>query len=76
MGSPAHPRHRAVVRTDALIAQAEQLRAAQALVLQSLAAAGHSTRRAAMLLQLTEQRLEQLRASRQYLLGEQPMADA
>ena len=65
-------RRRAVAATDALIAQTEQLRAAQAVALQALVAAGHNTRRAAMLLTLTDQRLEQLRTSRQHLLEAEP----
>ena len=69
MAAPHHPRHRAVAGTDALIAQMEQLRIAQALVLHGLVAAGHNTRRAAMLLQITEQRLEQLRTSREHLMS-------
>jgi hypothetical protein len=58
--------------TDTYIAQAEQLRAAQLLVLEGLLSAGHSTRRAAMLLKLTEQRLEQLQTSRHYLVDAEP----
>ena len=69
MDAPRHPRHRAVAGVDVLIAQAEQLRVAQAVVLQGLIAAGLNTRRAAMLLQITERRLEQLQASRQALVA-------
>ena len=68
MEGSRHPRHRAVATMDAYIAEAEQLRDAQALVLQSLTAAGHNVRRATMLLKLTEERLEQLRTSRNHLV--------
>jgi hypothetical protein len=67
-------RRRAVAATDALILQAEELRSAQLLVLRGQLAAGLSTRRAAMLLKLTEQRLEQLQASRHYLVEVEPTA--
>ena len=76
MDGPRHPRHRALAATDALIVQAEQLRAAQIVVLAGLIAAGHSTRRVAILLQIAEERLDQLRASRDNLLGAEPAASA
>jgi hypothetical protein len=69
MDQPRHARWRAVAGTDALITQAEHIRAAQALVLHSLVAAGHNTRRAAMLLHIIEERLERLRTSRQLLIS-------
>jgi hypothetical protein len=67
-------RRRAVAAADALILQAEELRSAQLLVLQGQLAAGLNTRRAAMLLKLTEERLEQLQTSRHYLVDVEPTA--
>ncbi len=69
MDNPRHPRHHTIATIDAQIAQAEQLRSAQIVVLQGLTTAGHDTCRAAMLLQLTEKRLAQLQISRAHLAG-------
>ena len=59
---------RALAAAEAYIAHAEQLLVAQRQVLEGLVAAGQDTRRAAMILKLTEERLEQRRISRKYLL--------
>ena len=65
-----HPRHRAVTEIDLLIAEAEQLQGRYRLDLRTLADAGGETRRTAVLLRLAEERLDQLRRSRDVLIGD------
>lgn len=67
-----HPRHRAVAEIELLIAEAEQLQSRYRLHVQTLTAAGSGTRRAAVLLRLAEERLDQLRRSRDVLIGDEP----
>jgi hypothetical protein len=65
-----HPRHRALAEIEVLIEQAAEVEARYRLDVDQLASAGRSTRRAAVLLRLAEERLDQLRRSREVLVGE------
>jgi septal ring factor EnvC (AmiA/AmiB activator) len=72
MVDSSHYRRQTVAAMDASIAQAEQVRAERLEELQRLIAAGRNTRRTTVFLKLAEQRLEQLRRSRTYLVDVEP----
>jgi len=67
-----HPRHRALAEIELLISEAETVRSRYQVDVDRLGAAGAGGRRAAVLLRLAEDRLEQLRRSRAVLIGGEP----
>ena len=67
-----HPRHRAVTEIDLLIAEAEGVRERYRQDVERRGPAGAGVRRAAVLLRLAEDRLDQLQRSRTVLVGGTP----
>jgi hypothetical protein len=72
MADLPHPRHRALAEIELLIDEAAAVRARYRLELDRLGAAGAGVRRAAVLLRLADDRLDQLRRSRSVLIGDGP----
>ena len=69
---PRHNRHNAIAQIEAHVAEAEEVRARYARQGEACTAAGKDARRDRVLLRMAEERLDQLRRSREMLLSGEP----